>query len=145
MRFRHRDEWVSGAVAITLRDRADVNEEAEFEVPEEHAENTGILQRLVDAGHEPVNPEGLPDGVEYEAGEAEEPASDEADTAEEDPEAEAGGEGGEEPADDLADLDRSALWELAHSDEFEAEPEFTWNDSTAEKLRDWIRERREEE
>lgn len=144
MRFRHRDEWVSGSVAVTLRDSADVNEEAEFEIPEEHRENVGLLQRLVDAGHEPVDSDALPDGVQYEAGEAEEPAAEEADTAEEEPDAD-GDEGGEEPVDDLADLDRSALWELAHTDEFAAEPEFSWNDSTAEKLRDWIRERREEE
>jgi hypothetical protein len=138
MKFKHRSGWVSGKVAISLRTRAPVNESSEFEVPGDYAEDPEVLQRLVDAGHEPVNFEELPDGVEYDAAEAEEAE------AENDGNEEAEESGGDEPPGELTEMSRSDLWELVHSDEFEAEPEFSWNESTAEKLLEWIRERRTE-
>lgn len=141
--FTHRKGWVQGSVAVAIRTRAEVNEKSEFEVPEEYADDVATLQRLIDAGHEPVNPGDLPAGVEYEADEADDSAEAEGSDSSEDGEAADESEGAEEPDDDLADLDRSELWELAHSDEYDGEPEFSWNESTAEKLREWIREREE--
>jgi len=138
MKFKHRSGWVSGKVAISLRTRAPVNESSEFEVPGDYAEDPEVLQRLVDAGHEPVNFEDLPDDVEYDAAEAEETEG------ENDGNEEAEESGGDEPPGELTEMSRSDLWELVHSNEFEAEPEFSWNESTAEKLLEWIRERRTE-
>ena len=145
MKFKHRSGWVSGKVAISLRTRAPVNESSEFEVPGDYAEDPEVLQRLVDAGHEPVNFEELPDDVEYDAGgDAAEAEEAEEAEAENDGNEEAEKSGGDEPPGELTEMSRSDLWELVHSDEFEAEPEFSWNESTAEKLREWIRERRSE-
>lgn len=148
MEFKHRDGWVSGRVAIALRTRAELSEEGTFEVPEDLAEDPGTLQRLIDAGHEPVDPDALPDGVEYgaeeEAEEAEESDGDDAegDTSEESDDAE---EEASEADGELSSMDRSELWELAHSEEFEEEPPFTWNESSTESLTDWITGQREEE
>jgi len=148
MRFEHREAWDGGAVSIGLRTRADVNDGV-FEVPEEFVKDADLLQRLVDAGHKPLEPSELPEEVEYDGTGGDAAEAEEVDS-EEDGDPVAGDEGGGEPPDpepddDLADASRSDLWELAHSEEFEEEPPFSWNDSTAEKIRDWIRERRGDE
>lgn len=141
MEFEHREGWSSGTVAIAIRERVELDEGGTFTVPEEYRD-AGTLQRLVDAGHEPVDPSALPDGVAYDGGddaaEAEENEAEtdgEQNTDEEDP----------PPDDDLGDKSRSDMWELAHSDEFEEEPPFSWNESNEEKLREWIREQRTED
>ena len=143
VRFRHADGWTSGTVALSLRDRAEVRDDGTFDVPEDA--DTGTLQRLVDAGHTPTNPDALPGGVEYDEGGAGEETDadtggDEGDGSEGD-EGAGGGEA-EAPGDDLDSLERSELWQLAHSDEFDEEPDYGWNDSTEEGLRDWIRTQR---
>ena len=143
MRFEHRDGWVNGRVALTLRERAPLQEDGTFEVPEDLAADAGLLQRLVDAGHDPVDPDALPDGVDNDSAETDDTdtaTESAADAAEDD----AGDKAEAAPDDDLDELDRSELWELAHSDEFEAEPGFDWNESTEERLREWIREQRSE-
>jgi hypothetical protein len=147
--FEHRAGWVCGTVAVALRTRAKITEAGTFEVPGEvYEEDPDVLQRLIDAGHEPVDPSALPDEVEYEAAETASSADESTSPGDE-----SNGSGGDEaaseaasvPDDELTGMDRSELWELAHSDEFEAEPEFEWNESTTEGLREWIRGQREEE
>jgi len=148
MRFKHRDGWVSGQVALELRTRVEVDDHSVFEIPEDLQDDVALLQRLVDAGHEPADPDALPDAVELDGSQSGSDSEDDVDEADGEADGSEVSEAVETPADGedaLVEMDRSDLWEVAHSDEFDAEPEISWNESTAEGLRSWIRDRRDQE
>lgn len=69
MEYRQRPNGTAGIISLGLRTRCDVseNEEGErtFSVPKDT--DAGTHQRLIEAGHEPLEPEGLPEGVTYDS------------------------------------------------------------------------------
>lgn len=77
MRYRQAPPATAGVITTGLRQRFEVeeNEEGErtFEVPSDL--DTAAHQRLIEAGHEPLEPEELPSGVTYNEGASEESAS----------------------------------------------------------------------
>jgi len=67
MEYRQRPNGTAGIISLGLRTRCDVTEEngeRTFSVPDDL--DAGTHQRLIDAGHEPLEPEELPSGVTYE-------------------------------------------------------------------------------
>ena len=68
MEYRQKPNGTAGIISLGLRTRCEVseNEEGErtFSVPEDT--DAGTHQRLIDAGHVPLEPEELPSGVTYD-------------------------------------------------------------------------------
>lgn len=130
MRFRDREGRENGYVALDLRTRLEVQEDSTFEVPESHQDPTTI-QRLIDAGHEPVDPEVLEPDTSQESEEEDEPEEDE-DVEEED-------EDEVEVPSDLEDLNRSQLYQLGQ--DLGLPLEWSGEDShSTEEMREIIRE-----
>lgn len=68
MEYRQRPNGTAGIISLGLRTRCEVSGseggERTFSVPEDT--DAGTHQRLIDAGHEPLEPEELPSGVTYD-------------------------------------------------------------------------------
>jgi hypothetical protein len=68
MEYRQKPNGTAGIISLGLRTRCEVSENGEgertFSVPEDT--DAGTHQRLIDAGHEPLEPEELPSGVTYD-------------------------------------------------------------------------------
>jgi hypothetical protein len=69
MEYRQRPNGTAGIISLGLRTRCDVSENSEgertFSVPEDT--DAGTHQRLIEAGHEPLEPGELPEGVTYDS------------------------------------------------------------------------------
>jgi hypothetical protein len=68
MRYEQRPNGTAGIISLGLRTRCEVSESEEgertFSVPGDT--DAGAHQRLIDAGHVPLEPEELPSGVTYD-------------------------------------------------------------------------------
>jgi len=65
MEYRQRPNGTAGKISLGLRTRCEVNEEGTFSVPDDL--DAGTHERLIEAGHKPLEPEELPSGVTYDS------------------------------------------------------------------------------
>jgi hypothetical protein len=144
MEYRQKPGGTAGIVTTGLRERFDVTENEEgkrtFEVPSDLS--AGSHQRLIDAGHEPLEPEELPSGVTYRDGgdssKAESGSSSDSDgeptddpsSSDEDEETDSGDESGSmtaerilddedevpDPPEPLGEMNRSELYSFANEE-----------------------------
>lgn len=151
MKFEYRpgDSMPAGAVSLGLRDEVPV-EDGEFDVGER---DQRTLQRIIDAGHVPLEPEALPDGVAYdpEAAESRPTAESESEESEEggnegddasggSEAGESGESGSQEEPPDLDEMDRSELYDYANN---ELDLGLQWSGEEAlneEEMRERIKE-----
>jgi len=140
MRYKHRDgETATGAVTLTpVRDNAAVDENGVFEVDEDREDFDEVHERLIDAGHEPL--EGGEDESEAATNGSENDGDDENEKAD-----------GEEEEDaevlqasdftetELVEMDRQDLRSIAaHYDDING-------NASAEKLTEKLIQKRREE
>ena len=148
--FEHRDGWQQGSVSLPsgLRDRAEIVDgtfTVDFSATESLISNP-TFARLIEAGHTPVG--GVPDdeqqAVQQRLGDPDATDDTSSDTDGDSGSADADSGDGSEPADELADMERSELYEHAHKLDAVPDDEIPeWNDSSADGLRELIREHTE--
>lgn len=142
MEYRQKDGGTAGMVTTGVRERFTVSEsggERTFNVPD--SLSAGAHQRLIDAGHVPLEPEELPSGVTYDneggssngtsggSSDSGEDTTEEASSADEVEETASDGESGAmtadrltgeadvpEPPEPLAEMNRSELYRFANED-----------------------------
>lgn len=147
--FEHRDGWERGQVSLprALREKAEIVDGTfvvDFPTTESLISNP-TFARLVEAGHTPVDlPEEQADTVQRRLDEnATDNTSDDGGGSSGD----AGGADGDDSRDPdtLDEKGRSDLYELAHKIDAVPDDEIpSWNDSSADGLRDLIRAEAEE-
>lgn len=148
--FEHRDGWQQGSVSLPsgLRDRAEIVDgtfTVDFSATESLISNP-TFARLIEAGHTPVG--GVPDDEQQavqqrlvSAGATDDTSSDDGGDSDS---ADADSGDDSEPDDELAGMERSELYEHAHKLDAVPEDEIPeWNDSSADGLRELIREHTE--
>lgn len=149
--FEHRAGWQQGSVSLPtgLRDRAEI-EDGEFTVEfptSESLVSNPTFQALVDAGHTPVDstvPDEQADAVQQRLGDPDATDDTSTDTDGDSDDADADSGDDSEPDDELAGMERSELYEHAHKLDAVPEDEIPeWNDSSADGLRELIREHTE--
>lgn len=148
MKFEIRDDagHPAGQISLGLRDRIPVDDDGTFEV-DEGERGADVLRRLIAAGHTPLEPEALPDGVDYPppeaegsdaGGESDAEAEPEGDSSEEDLDAHEAAESASE--EDLDEMNRSELYSFGNE---ELGLELEWAGDAAldtEAMRERIRE-----
>lgn len=119
MRYQYREGQSSGSVHIGHRKHAEI-EDGEFEVPSEYDGDARLHQRMIDAGHRPVDPEALPEGVEYDPSEESESGS----------ESDSNGEDDESPSEERT----GAITSEAFSEDADEEERYPSDEAEGESL-----------
>lgn len=117
MEYKQREDGTAGMISTGLRERFEVDD-GRFEVPDDL--DAAAHERLIDAGHTPIDPGQLPESVSYDADENAESASSsdsEEETSEESEESE------EEASDEESNASGSVTSDQLKAEEVPEPPE----------------------